>query len=66
MFFVVNAQVFLGISTLLYLVPIPVAASHQAGSVALLTTVLALGMSLRAPGAAARLLRRNPLLRRKA
>ena len=60
MFFAANAQVFLGISTLLYLVPVHVAATHQAGSVALLTAVLALGMSLRAPGAAARLLRRKP------
>jgi heme a synthase len=35
-------QVALGISTLLYLVPVPLAAAHQAGSLALLTTVLIL------------------------
>ena len=36
-------QVFLGISTLIYLVPTPVAAAHQAGSLALLTGVMVLG-----------------------
>jgi cytochrome c oxidase assembly protein subunit 15 len=36
-------QVTLGISTLIYLVPTPLAASHQAGSLALLTGVLVLG-----------------------
>ncbi|EJD53917.1 COX15-CtaA-domain-containing protein [Auricularia subglabra TFB-10046 SS5] len=59
MFYVVHAQVFLGIATLLYLVPVHVAASHQAGSVALLSTVIALGMALRSPSAAARLLRKG-------
>lgn len=39
----VSLQVALGISTLLYLVPIPLAAAHQAGSLALLTGVLVLG-----------------------
>lgn len=59
MFFVANLQVFLGIATLLYLVPVHVAATHQAGSVALFSTVLALGMALRSPGAAAMALRRG-------
>ncbi|KAL9063036.1 MAG: hypothetical protein Q9157_008464, partial [Trypethelium eluteriae] len=36
-------QVTLGISTLLYLVPTPLAAAHQAGSLALLTGVVVLG-----------------------
>lgn len=36
-------QVALGISTLIYLVPLPLAAAHQAGSLALLTWVLVLG-----------------------
>jgi heme a synthase len=39
----VSLQVLLGISTLLYLVPIPLAAAHQAGSLALLSGVLVLG-----------------------
>ncbi|KZW03900.1 COX15-CtaA-domain-containing protein [Exidia glandulosa HHB12029] len=59
MFFVANAQVLLGIGTLLYLVPVHLAATHQAGSVALLSTVLALGMALRSPSAAAMILRRG-------
>ncbi|KAI0356713.1 COX15-CtaA-domain-containing protein [Trametes cingulata] len=53
-FAMANIQVLLGISTLLYLVPIPLAAMHQAGSVALLTTMIHLLVSLRRPGAAAR------------
>ncbi|KAG8532721.1 uncharacterized protein KY384_002598 [Bacidia gigantensis] len=36
-------QVALGISTLLYLVPLPLASAHQAGSLALLSYVLLLG-----------------------
>ena len=36
-------QVILGISTLLYLVPVPLASAHQAGSLALLSWVLVLG-----------------------
>jgi cytochrome c oxidase assembly protein subunit 15 len=43
-------QVSLGISTLIYLVPIPLAAAHQAGSLVLLTLALATGASLRRPG----------------
>ncbi|KZP13073.1 COX15-CtaA-domain-containing protein [Athelia psychrophila] len=53
-FAMVNVQVVLGISTLLYLVPVPLAAAHQAGSVALLSTMVFLVGSLRRPGAAAR------------
>ena len=37
---ITGAQVSLGISTLLYLVPIPLAAAHQAGSLTLLTASL--------------------------
>jgi len=43
-------QVALGISTLLYLVPTHLAATHQAGSLVLLSLVLAAGASLRRPG----------------
>lgn len=39
----VSLQVLLGISTLIYLVPVPLAAAHQAGSLALLTGVFVLG-----------------------
>lgn len=53
-FVMVNIQALLGISTLLYLVPVPLAAAHQAGSVVLLTTVLHILVSLRRPGPAAR------------
>ncbi|EUC66682.1 electron transfer protein [Rhizoctonia solani AG-3 Rhs1AP] len=53
-FGLVNLQAALGITTLLYLVPVPLAASHQAGSVALLTVIVALATSLRKPGRAAR------------
>ncbi|THH11819.1 hypothetical protein EW146_g7911 [Bondarzewia mesenterica] len=52
-----NIQVLLGISTLLYLVPIPLAAAHQAGSVALLTAMIHLLIALRKPGMAARVWR---------
>ncbi|KAI0092575.1 cytochrome oxidase assembly [Irpex rosettiformis] len=57
-FAMANIQVLLGISTLLYLVPIPLAAAHQAGSVALLTTMVHLLVSLRRPGMAAQAWRR--------
>ncbi|KAG5644573.1 hypothetical protein DXG03_008147 [Asterophora parasitica] len=53
-FAMANVQVALGISTLLYLVPTPLAAAHQAGSVMLLSAVLHVALSLRRPGAAAR------------
>ncbi|KAL2174984.1 cytochrome oxidase assembly protein-domain-containing protein [Thermothelomyces heterothallicus CBS 202.75] len=44
-------QVSLGIATLLYLVPIPLAAAHQAGALALLTGALVAGHRLRVPKA---------------
>lgn len=42
-------QVTLGISTLIYMVPVPLAAAHQAGSLALLTGVLVLGSRVWVP-----------------
>lgn len=42
-------QVALGISTLIYLVPIPLAAAHQAGALALLTSCLAFCASVKRP-----------------
>ena len=48
-------QVALGISTLVYLVPVPLAAAHQAGSLVLLTLAVAAGASLRKPGKAAQM-----------
>ncbi|KAF9008785.1 electron transfer protein 1 [Cyathus striatus] len=57
-FAVANLQVVLGISTLLYLVPVSLAASHQAGSVALLSAMIHLLVTLRRPGAAATAWRR--------
>ncbi|KAH9037696.1 hypothetical protein EDB84DRAFT_1560528 [Lactarius hengduanensis] len=56
----------LGISTLLYLVPVPLAATHQAGSVALLSAVLHVLLALRRPGAAARAWRQANLAREAA
>ncbi|CCM01042.1 uncharacterized protein FIBRA_03090 [Fibroporia radiculosa] len=63
-FAMANVQVLLGISTLLYLVPVPLAAAHQAGSVLLLTTMIQLLVSLRRPGAAARAWRQALLAKR--
>ncbi|KAG5733809.1 hypothetical protein E4T56_gene17784, partial [Termitomyces sp. T112] len=54
-FAMANVQVLLGISTLLYLVPVPLAAAHQAGSVMLLSAMLHVLVTLRKPGHAARL-----------
>lgn len=65
-FAMANVQVLLGISTLIYLVPIPLAAAHQAGSVLLLTTVIQLLVYLRRPGAAARAWRQAIQARRAA
>lgn len=45
----VTLQVALGISTLIYLVPIPLAAAHQAGALALLTGSLAFLASVKRP-----------------
>lgn len=42
-------QVALGISTLIYLVPIPLAATHQAGALALLTSCLLFAARLKKP-----------------
>ncbi len=42
-------QVILGISTLIYMVPVPLAAAHQAGSLALLTGVIVLGSRVWVP-----------------
>lgn len=48
-------QVMLGISTLIYLVPLPLASAHQAGSLALLSSVIILGNRAWIPGRAAKL-----------
>ncbi|KDQ64978.1 hypothetical protein JAAARDRAFT_64772 [Jaapia argillacea MUCL 33604] len=53
-FGVANIQLALGISTLLYFVPVSLAACHQAGSVALFTLMVHILTSLRRPGQAAR------------
>ncbi|KEY66833.1 hypothetical protein S7711_05188 [Stachybotrys chartarum IBT 7711] len=45
----VSLQAALGISTLLYLVPIPLAAAHQAGALALLTGAMVLSHRLHIP-----------------
>jgi len=50
-------QVTLGISTLLYLVPVPLAAAHQAGSLLLLTSAIVLSHRCTAPRIAARMLK---------
>jgi cytochrome c oxidase assembly protein subunit 15 len=52
----VTLQVSLGIFTLLYLVPIPLASAHQAGAVALLTSSLVFASSLRKPRSSMRIL----------
>lgn len=57
-FAVANVQVLLGISTLLYLVPVPLAAAHQAGSVVLLSALMHVLITLRKPGLAARVWRK--------
>jgi len=60
-FTMANIQVLLGISTLLYLVPVPLAAAHQAGSVALLSAMIHVLITLRKPGMAARIWRSKTL-----
>ncbi|KAG7126802.1 Electron transfer protein 1 like [Verticillium longisporum] len=52
-------QAALGISTLIYMVPIPLASAHQAGSLALLTGVLILGHRLRVPKSTLAMLERK-------
>jgi len=64
-FAMANVQVLLGISTLIYLVPVPLAAAHQAGSILLLSSMLQLLIALRRPSTAARAWR-NIMLTRKA
>ncbi|ODQ78911.1 hypothetical protein BABINDRAFT_162573 [Babjeviella inositovora NRRL Y-12698] len=49
-------QVALGISTLIYLVPIPLASAHQAGALALLTGVVSLAAKLKSPRVAMKFL----------
>ena len=53
-FTMMNMQVVLGISTLPYFVPVPLAAMHQAGSVLLLSVTLHVILVLHQLGAAAR------------
>ena len=57
-------QVALGISTLLYLVPTPLAAAHQAGSLALLTGVVVLGSRVCVPRAVQKALRDPVVVKR--
>ena len=52
-------QVVLGISTLIYLVPLPLASAHQAGSLALLTWTIVLASRLWTPKAAVQALQRR-------
>lgn len=52
----VTLQAALGISTLIYLVPIPLASAHQAGALALLTGALVFASQLRKPRAAIKIL----------
>lgn len=52
----VSLQVLLGITTLIYVVPTPLAAAHQAGALALLTGVIFMCARLRQPRTAQRLL----------
>ncbi|KAF3761390.1 hypothetical protein M406DRAFT_99778 [Cryphonectria parasitica EP155] len=52
-------QVTLGISTLIYMVPTHLAATHQAGALALLTGALVLGSRLRVPRSTLALLQRR-------
>lgn len=53
-FAIVNVQLLLGITTLLHLVPVPLAAAHQAGSVMVLSAMIHVLLTLRHPGAAAK------------
>lgn len=52
-------QVILGISTLIYMVPVPLASAHQAGALALLSYVTVLGSRVWMPQQAAALLQRR-------
>jgi cytochrome c oxidase assembly protein subunit 15 len=55
----VSLQVALGITTLLYLVPIHLASTHQAGSIALLSTVVILGNRIWVPKRTLRLVQQK-------
>ena len=55
----VSLQVVLGISTLIYLVPVPLAAAHQAGSLALLSGVMVLGSRVWVPQRSLRIVQRK-------
>ncbi|KAI1341279.1 COX15-CtaA-domain-containing protein [Xylariaceae sp. FL0016] len=61
----VSLQVALGISTLIYMVPISLAAAHQAGSLALLTGVLVLGHRLRVPKSTLAMVKRRATMMAK-
>lgn len=52
-------QVILGISTLIYMVPVPLASAHQAGALALLTWTTVLGSRIWFPRVAAEVLRKK-------
>jgi heme a synthase len=58
-FHLVLLQATLGISTLIYMVPTHLAATHQAGSLALLTGVLVLGQRLRVPPLTMRMIQKK-------
>ncbi|KAG6195580.1 hypothetical protein E4U50_000196 [Claviceps purpurea] len=55
----VSLQVALGISTLIYMVPVPLAAAHQAGSLAVLTGALFLAHRLKVPRPTVRLIQQR-------
>lgn len=58
-FAMANVQFLLGIATLISLVPVPLAAAHQAGSVLLLSAMVHVLVTLRRPGRAAQVWREN-------
>lgn len=64
LFHLVSMQLALGISTLIYIVPIPLAAAHQAGALALLTGALVLGQRLRIPKSTFALVQKRLLAQR--
>jgi cytochrome c oxidase assembly protein subunit 15 len=55
----VTLQAALGISTLIYMVPVPLAAAHQAGSLAVLTGALVLAHRLHVPRPTVRLIQKK-------
>ncbi len=59
LFHLVSTQVALGISTLIYIVPTPLAAAHQACALALLSGALILGHRLRIPPSTLRLVQKR-------